>query len=140
MKRVLCTIQGCPESIMGVKYTQTPLGMLSEPVSNEEADRLCTINGYEPYVNVDDAKALAEEARLKAVAALSEADAAAQVVKDLQAEEASKGAALVSGVQGEQARDEVVGGNATIDKAPSAKGDEAPAKVSKEKNGEKSAK
>lgn len=92
MKRVLCTIPNCPESVMGVKYTKTPEGMLSDPLPNEEADRLCTINGYEPYINVEDAKALAAEALQKAEDAKREADDAAKVAADLQAEADAKAA------------------------------------------------
>lgn len=93
MKRVLCTIPNCPSTIMGVKYTQTPAGMLSDPLPNEEADRLCTIRGYEPYINVQDAKALAEEAHQKALDAKREADEAAKIAADLQAQEDDKLAA-----------------------------------------------
>ncbi|MDO8357310.1 MAG: hypothetical protein Q7U76_13045 [Nitrospirota bacterium] len=100
MKRVLCTIPNCPDTIMGVKYTPIAGGMLSDPLPNEEADRLCTINGYESYINVEDAKALAEEASQKAVDAMRDADEAAKVAADLQAQEETKNAALKDGQGG----------------------------------------
>ena len=46
MARVLCTIPCAPELISGVRFEATPVGLLSEPISEEAAARFATIPGY----------------------------------------------------------------------------------------------
>jgi hypothetical protein len=49
MKQVLCTLPNCSEEVSGVKFTAFAGGMLSEPISDEAAKRLCSIPGYKEY-------------------------------------------------------------------------------------------
>lgn len=47
MPKVLCTLPNASEEIGGIKFTQHAKGMLSEDLSDEQAKRLASIQGYE---------------------------------------------------------------------------------------------
>ncbi len=49
MKQVLCILPNCSEEVGGVKFTPVNGGMLSEPISDDAAARLCSIPGYAAY-------------------------------------------------------------------------------------------
>lgn len=46
MAKVLCTRPNASEEINGVAFTQTEEGMLSEEISDEQAEAFCAIPGY----------------------------------------------------------------------------------------------
>lgn len=47
MPKILCTLPNASEEIGGIKFTAHEKGMLSEDVSDEQAQRLASIPGYE---------------------------------------------------------------------------------------------
>ena len=72
MPKVLCTLPNASEEIGGIKFVAHAKGMLSEDLSDEQAARLATIQGYEivggkaPDAGDDGADKDAERAELLA--------------------------------------------------------------------------
>lgn len=46
MKIVTCTRPNASTLINGVKFSETPTGMVSEPVTDDVADAFCAVPGY----------------------------------------------------------------------------------------------
>lgn len=47
MPKVICTLENAAEEISGVKFITHALGMISEDISDEDAERFLSIPGYE---------------------------------------------------------------------------------------------
>lgn len=70
MPKVICTLPNASQNINGVKFTPTEDGMaiISEAISNADAELFFSIPGYEPEF-ADDESAAAAQAELDAAAA-----------------------------------------------------------------------
>ena len=73
MPKVICTLPNASEEISGVKFTAVEDGMLSEDISDEQADHFLSIPGYKPADGGEDSKKSAEAAARAALLVRAEA-------------------------------------------------------------------